>query len=110
MRMEPHGLGIDRHRTGVTRKLRQIAAMQADGHDAAVSLARIGIVKLTLKRATNEGRAWKRQGGRRACQVARLFPLNVRDCPAALASRKLDLSLPRTAGPSQARSTSSQSL
>src|SRR3981189_461204 len=32
MRMQPHGLGIDRHRIGVEGQIGQIAAMQAYGH------------------------------------------------------------------------------
>ncbi len=33
MRMEAHGLGIDRYRVGVARNIGQVAAMQADGHE-----------------------------------------------------------------------------
>ncbi|OIQ69897.1 hypothetical protein GALL_484980 [mine drainage metagenome] len=32
MRMQPHGLGIDRHRVGIAGEIGQIAAMQAYGH------------------------------------------------------------------------------
>jgi hypothetical protein len=32
VRMQSHGLGIDRHRVGVAGEIRQIAAMQAYGH------------------------------------------------------------------------------
>ena len=31
-RVEPHGFGVDRHRALVGGKVRQIAAVQADGH------------------------------------------------------------------------------
>src|SRR5262249_49185345 len=31
-RLEAHGLGVDRNRAGVARKVGQVAAMQADGH------------------------------------------------------------------------------
>jgi hypothetical protein len=42
VRMQPHGLGIDRHRIGIAGQIGQIAAMQADGHDA-VKPRRIGV-------------------------------------------------------------------
>ncbi len=32
MRIEPHGLGIDRYRSRVAGQIGQIAAVQADGH------------------------------------------------------------------------------
>ncbi len=33
MRIEPHGLGIDRHlAAGIVAEVRQVAAMQSDGH------------------------------------------------------------------------------
>ena len=37
MRIEPHGLGIDRHRIRVAGQIGQVAAMQADGHEGLVS-------------------------------------------------------------------------
>jgi len=49
MRMQPHGLGIDRHRNRcVAGQIGQIAAMQADGHGVSVP-RRIGGTKLALK-------------------------------------------------------------
>ena len=33
MRVQPHGLGIDRNRIRVAGEIGQIAAMQADGHE-----------------------------------------------------------------------------
>ena len=31
--IETHGLGIDRNRAAIARNVRQVAAMQADGHE-----------------------------------------------------------------------------
>jgi hypothetical protein len=55
MRIEAHGLGVDRRGTGVARKIlvRQIAAVQADGHDVSASSNRLA-AKISLKWLTNE--------------------------------------------------------
>src|SRR5438045_9524647 len=55
MRIEPHGFGIDRNRILVAGEIRQVAAMQADGHGAG-NLIESVTPKVTLKSPTNEGR------------------------------------------------------
>src|SRR6478609_1736845 len=55
MRIEPHGFGVDRDRIRVAGKIRQVAAMQADGHGGR-NLVESGAAKVTLKSPTNEGR------------------------------------------------------
>ena len=59
MRIETQRLGVDRHRLGVARKIRQVAAMQADGHGRSkLSLSghgRIGGPKLPPKSTGDEG-------------------------------------------------------
>src|SRR5581483_10339906 len=37
MRIEPHRLGVDRHRALIGREVGKIAAVQADGHDFPLS-------------------------------------------------------------------------
>ena len=37
MRVQPHGLGIDCHRTFIAGEIRQVAAMQAYGHELGAS-------------------------------------------------------------------------
>src|SRR5882672_11624842 len=59
MRMQPHGLGIDRHRIGVAGEIGQVAAMQADGHKVA-SMFQIESIwnNLPPKPARGERPAW----------------------------------------------------
>src|SRR5882757_1300125 len=38
MRMQAHGLGVDRYRVGVARNIGQVAAMQADGHENSLGV------------------------------------------------------------------------
>ncbi len=59
VRMQPHGLGIDRHRIGIAGQIGQVAAMQADGHDA-VKPRRIGAARTNVEIA-NEGSDRRRQ-------------------------------------------------
>src|SRR5712664_546699 len=55
MRVQPHGLGIDRHRIGVAGQIGQIAAMQADGHGVR-NLVESVWTKLASKSSTTEAR------------------------------------------------------
>lgn len=52
VRIETHGLGIDRRRMGVAAEVRQIAAMQADGHGDSVQSCSSG------SRSCRSGRSW----------------------------------------------------
>jgi hypothetical protein len=64
MRVQPHGLGIDRHRIGIAGKIGQIAAMQAYGHEFR-NLVESVRTKLPLKAIRGEGPVdleWRRDG------------------------------------------------
>jgi hypothetical protein len=48
MRVEPHGLGVDRHGIFIAAKVRQIAAMQTDGHYDVVLILQISSLRFGL--------------------------------------------------------------
>jgi len=56
VRIEAHGLGVDRRRTGVARKVlvRQVATVQADGHDVSASSNRL-VTQNTVEMSNKRG-------------------------------------------------------
>ncbi|MDT4877494.1 hypothetical protein FQZ97_1130150 [compost metagenome] len=44
MRIEPHGLGIDGDLAAIARKIRQVAAVQSDGHVRSLKLSQISSI------------------------------------------------------------------